>query len=236
MSAAVRLVLPPGVFRPPSDADLLATALGQHAPGADVLDLCTGSGVLAVTAGRTGARSVTAVDVSRLAVLAARLNGRLNGLRIDARRGDLYAPVTGERFDLIVANPPYIPAADDRLPSRGPDRALDAGRDGRLFVDRVIDGAREHLRPGGVLLLVHSSFNGIDRSLARLREAGLEADLAASRRGPLGPVVTGRAALLEERGLLAPGQREEELVILRGRQPRTRVSRLPAAVPAEPGR
>jgi release factor glutamine methyltransferase len=222
----VRLLLPPGVFRPPSDAHLLASVLCPHAPGADVLDLCTGSGVLAVAAARHGARSVTAVDISRRAVATARVNGRLNGRRIAARRGDLYAAVPGERFDLILANPPYIPAATPHPPGRGPKRALDAGLDGRLFVDRVLDGAREHLRPGGVVLVVHSSFNGVEASLERLRRRGLEADVAASRRGPLGPVVSGRAMLLEARGLLAPGQRHEDMVVIRGRRTYARVSRV----------
>ena len=226
-SPAVRLVIPPGVFRPPSDAHLLAAALRPHAPGADVLDLCTGSGVLAVAAARNGARSVTAVDVSRRAVATAWINGRLNGARIRARRGDLYHAVRAEHFDLIVANPPYIPAADERPAGRGPRRALDAGIDGRLFLDRVFDGARAHLRPGGTVLVVHSSFNGIERSLQQLRDAGLEADVAASHRGPLGPVVRSRAAVLEARGLLAPGQHDEEVVVIRGRRPRRMVTREP---------
>ena len=53
---------------------------------------------------------MTAVDVSRRAVLTVRFNARLNGVRVGARRGDLLAAVPGERFDLIVSNPPYLPA------------------------------------------------------------------------------------------------------------------------------
>lgn len=218
-TSAVRLIVPPGVFSPPSDAFMLAQALRPHAPGADVLDVCTGSGVLAVAAAGAGARRVTAVDVSRRAVFAARLNGRLNGHRIRTRRGDLFGAVAGERFDLIVSNPPYVPAAGDELPARGPGRALDAGRDGRLFVDRLLVEAPAHLRPGGVVLVVHSSVNGVDPSLERLRSAGLDADVAFRHRGPLGPVVTGRAPLLEQRGLLAPGQRDEDIVVIRGTAP-----------------
>lgn len=175
--------------------------------------------MLAVAAARAGARSVTAVDVSRRAVLAARVNGRLNGACVRSLRSDLFGAVDGERFDLIVSNPPYIPAAGDVLPPRGPQRALDAGRDGRLLVDRILAQAPRHLRPGGVVLVVHSSINGPGRSLERLREAGLEADVAFRQRGPLGPVVTSRARLLEQRGLLAEGQRDEEIVVIRGRRP-----------------
>jgi release factor glutamine methyltransferase len=196
---------------------MLADVLRGHAPGADVLDLCTGSGVLAVSAALAGARSVTAVDVSRRAVLTAQLNGLLNGRRIRARRGNLLDAVPGEQFDVIVANPPYLPAIEDD--PRGLLRATEAGPDGRLFVDRLIDRAPDHLRPGGVLLVVHSSINGVDPSLERLEQIGLEPDLAAAHRGPLGPILTERAPVLEERGLLAPGEREEDVVIVRGRVP-----------------
>jgi release factor glutamine methyltransferase len=196
---------------------MLADVLREHAEGADVLDLCTGSGILAVSAGLAGARSVTAVDVSRRAVATARLNGLLNGVRVRARRGNLLDAVPGERFDVIVANPPYLPAVADE--PRGLQRATEAGPDGRLFVDRLIDRAPDHLNPGGVLLVVHSSLNGVEPSLERIERSGLEPDLAASHRGPLGPILTERAAILEERGLLAPGEREEDVVVVRGRVP-----------------
>src|SRR5947209_2987455 len=100
----LRLRVLPGVFRPRSDARLLVETMvsARSAEGADVLDVFTGSGVLALSAARAGARSVTAVDVSRRAVATDRLNAALNGLRVDARRGDLFAPVGGRTFDRIV--------------------------------------------------------------------------------------------------------------------------------------
>src|SRR5687767_636669 len=157
----------PGVFRPISDTWLLADALDREAlpPGARVLDLCSGSGALAVRAALAGPREVTAVDVSRRAVAAIRLNAALNGVKVRARRGDLLGAVAGERFDAIVSNPPYVPAPSDELPARGPERAWDAGRDGRALLDRICAAAPDHLRPGGVVLLVHSSLLGVERSL-----------------------------------------------------------------------
>jgi release factor glutamine methyltransferase len=196
---------------------MLAAVLREHAPGADVLDLCTGSGILAVSAGLAGARSVTAVDVSRRAVATARLNGLLNGVRVRARRGHLLDAVAGERFDVIVANPPYLPAIEDD--PRGLQRATEAGPDGRRFVDELIDRAPHHLNPGGVLLVVHSSVNGVDPSLERIEHGGMEPDVAAAHHGPLGPILGGRAGILEQRGLLEPGERTEDVVIVRGRVP-----------------
>ncbi|MBS1868354.1 MAG: methyltransferase [Actinobacteria bacterium] len=219
MARSVRIITLPGVFQPHSDARLLAGAMRATgvAPGADVLELFTGSGAIAIAAAREGAREVTAVDVSRRALASAWVNARRNGARLRLRRGDLFAPVAGERFDLILANPPYVPGAGEALPRRGAARAWEGGGDGRALLDRLCDEAPAHLTPGGTLLLVQSSVCGEQATLERLRAAGLHAERVAATRGPLGPLMRSRAELLEARGLLAPGQREEELLVLAGR-------------------
>jgi release factor glutamine methyltransferase len=226
----MRIITLPGVFRPISDTWMLAEALRAQivSPRCSVLDVCTGSGALAVAAARRGARRVTAVDVSRRAVLTARINARLNGVRIRAARSDLFAALGDERFDLVVSNPPYVPARTDALPTSGPQRAWDAGRDGRALLDRVVDGAPAHLRPGGVLLVVQSDIIGVARTLERMRAAGLEPDVVLRRRGPLGPLMRERVAHLEAARLLAPGCREEDVVVVRARR-RTRRSRGPSS-------
>jgi release factor glutamine methyltransferase len=211
----MRLFTLPGVFRPRSDSWMLARALAHEGlpAGARVLDVCTGSGVLAITAAQRGAHA-TAVDVSRRAVLCARLNARLNGVRVRAVRGDLLAAVGGERFDAIVSNPPYLPG-DPELPRSGAQRAWEGGHDGRALLDRLCEQAPRHLAPGGVLLVVHSSLCGTDSTLDLLRAQGLRADVAVRRHGALGPLLRARAAELETRDLLAPGEREEEVVVVR---------------------
>jgi len=215
----VRLVTLPGVFRPISDTWLLADALDREplAPGARVLDLCSGSGALAIRAALGGPRVVTAVDVSCRAVLTIRLNAALNRVRVRALRGDLFGAVEGERFDAIVSNPPYVPAPTDELPTRGPERAWDAGRDGRSLIDRICDRARAHLRPGGTLLVVQSSLLGVEPTVEALRSGGLVVDVPVRERGPLGPLMGGRRAHLEAVGLLAPGRDEEDVVVVRAR-------------------
>ncbi len=219
----MRLVTLPGVFSPISDSRLLAACLRSEVrPGARVADLCTGSGLLAVVAALHGA-AATAVDVSRRAVLTARLNARLNGVSVRAVRGDLLAPLEEERFDVIVSNPPYVPAETDATPV-GLARAWVGGPDGRAVLDRVCEQAPRHLRPGGALLLVHSSVCGEQVTLDRLAESGLEAQVVARRRGPLGPLLAERAKELERRGLLEPGARSEELLVIRGRKPGTAMS------------
>ena len=215
----MRIMTLPGVFRPISDSRLLADcARKELSPAASALDVCTGSGAIAIAAARAGAGSVTAVDASRRAVLSARMNARLNGVAVRVLQGDLLEPVRGERFDLIVSNPPYVPALDQELPARGAARAWDAGLDGRVFIDRLCDEGPACLAPGGALLLVHSSVCGEGRTLELLQRRGLEADVVARRPGPLGPLMRERAGALEARGLLEPGQREEELLVIRGRR------------------
>jgi len=232
----MRIVVPPGVFRPRSDSWMLAHLVGrdERVPGSDVLDVCTGSGAIAIAAAQAGAASVAAVDVSRRAALAARLNARLNGVRVEAVRGDLFDALPGRRFDVIASNPPYLPAEREALPERGPQRAWDAGLDGRVVLDRIIAEAPRRLRPAGVLWLVHSSVCGVDRTLSRLQLAGLEPVVAESRRGPLGPLLEERAEQLEQRGLLRPGEREEEVVAIRATAPAPVPGPAPGAPRATP--
>ena len=196
---------------------MLADQIGRErlVAGTRVLDVCTGSGILAIAAARAGASRVTAVDVSWRAVVAARLNARVNGVRLRVRRGDLFEPVRGERFDLIVSNPPYIPSEDDELPRRGPRRGLDAGPNGRFFLDRICLSAREYLgarRLGASGALLDLLRAGDDRRVAP-RWPGRNGRVWQA--GALGPVVSRRASMLRARGLLGDDP-TERIVIVRG--------------------
>lgn len=219
----MRLLRLPGVFQPPSDAWLLADYLRRErlAAGATVLDLCAGSGMLAIAAALEGAACATAVDISRRAAAAIRLNALLNGVRVEALRGDLFAPVEDRRFDLIVCNPPYLPGDIRELPRRGLARAWEGGRSGRAFIDRIAASARDHLAPGGVLLLTYSTVCDEPQTLEAMRRGGLDPAVVVRQRGPLGPRLSARVDWLREQGLLFEGDEEEILVI-----------RAPAATPA----
>jgi len=208
-------VVLPGVFRPRSDTWLLARAACRQPAASRILELCAGPAYAGVAAARCHGAHLTTVDVSRRAVLNAWLNARLNGVRVRALRGDLFEPLAGARFDLILANPPYVPGPPP--PAAGQARGWDAGGDGRAVLDRICSAAAAHLAPGGTLLLVHSEVCGTAATLSAFSELGLRADVAARQRGPLGPLLQERRAELEARGLLAAGQHDEDVLVLRGR-------------------
>lgn len=211
----MRLLPLPGVFQPPSDAWMLADYLKRErlARAATVLDVCAGSGMLAIAAALDGAAAATAVDISRRAVLATKLNARLNGVRVEAVRGDLFAPLRGRHFDVIVSNPPYLPGEIAELPGRGLSRAWEGGPSGRAFLDRIAAEARDHLTPEGVLLLTYSTVCDEPKTLEALRAGGLSPTVVMRRRGPLGPRLRSRVDWLRSQGMLLAGDEEEILVV-----------------------
>src|SRR5690606_10179484 len=164
-----------------------------------VLDLCTGSGAIAVSlAKELPAARVVATDRSDAAVALARKNAERNGVgdRVEVRAGDLWEPVAGERFDLIVSNPPYV--ATDVIPTLSPEvrrepvLALDGGADGLAFYDRICPRAREHLEPGGVLVVEHG-YDQAEPVRARFEAAGLTSVTLVHDLGKNPRVTWGRA-------------------------------------------
>lgn len=211
------LLTPPGVYAPQGDSWLLAEAFREAAlrPGARVLDVGTGSGFLGVAAARAGAGSVVGIDVSRRAVLTARLNAWLRRIPMRVHLRDLQEFVPDRAFDVIIANPPYVPSRDVRPPHRGRARAWDSGHDGRALLDPLCERAPELLTPDGTMLLVHSALCGVDETLRRLRRSGMRPSVVSRVRQPFGPVLGSRTDWLESVGLITRGQRDEELVVIR---------------------
>lgn len=212
----------PAVYAPQADTWLLAAALRRAGipPGGAVLDVGCGSGVLSILAAKTRPRSITAVDVSWRAVMTTRIHTLLRGLSVRVEHGDALDRVAGRTFDLVLANPPYVPGPAE-VPCRGRDRAWDAGSDGRAVLDRLCAAAPLLLAPGGILLIVHSALSDVDKTLRQLRGGGLKAAVVDRAAVPFGPVLHGRRRQLERSGLIEPGQRTEELVVVRGDRPTT---------------
>ncbi|WP_194818386.1 HemK2/MTQ2 family protein methyltransferase [Nocardia sp. XZ_19_385] len=212
----MRLLRAPGVYRPQTDTWLLARAAADATLPADprVLDPCTGTGALALFAARAGAAEVVAVDVSRRAIMTAWANSRMHGLPIELIHGD-FTQVLGDRtFDVVLANPPYVPSPEP-VPAHGAARAWDAGGDGRVILDRLCAQLPTLLAPGGVALIVQSELCGSEQTMKLLRDNTLKAAIVARQTIDFGPVLHKRAPWLEAAGLIPPGCRYEELVVIR---------------------
>ena len=131
------------VFPPASGltGDYLATI--PEAPGARVLELCTGAGVTALRALRRGAREAWASDLVPRSVHFTRFNAALNDLSVTVVESDVYDGLGDETFDRIYAHPPYVPALAHEFDYR------DAGADGEQVTQRIVEGLAAHLRPRG---------------------------------------------------------------------------------------
>ena len=154
------------VLIPRPDTEVLveqARARAQALSAPRIVDLGTGSGIVAIMlAKRCPSAVLTAVDLSCSALAVARVNALRHGASVRFLEGDWYEPLGEERFDLIVANPPYVAEGDSHLAYDGlmfePQTALTdgvAGGDGMACIETLIDGARDRLLPGGWLLIEH---------------------------------------------------------------------------------
>jgi release factor glutamine methyltransferase len=176
----------PDVLIPRPETETLVEAaldlLRRPRAGGDppaILDLGTGSGAIAVTLAceRPDAR-IVATDASAAALALARANARRNGCegRIEFIRGSWYDAVPGKRFDLVVANPPYVAAGDAHL-GRGdlrfepPGALTDGSVDGLASIRAIVAGAPAHLVPGGALLFEHG-YDQAEAAAALLVRAG----------------------------------------------------------------
>ncbi|MDH4323689.1 MAG: peptide chain release factor N(5)-glutamine methyltransferase [Betaproteobacteria bacterium] len=165
------------VLIPRPETELLVE-LALRAKPASVLELGTGSGAiaLALKRHRPSAR-VVAVERSAAALAVAQRNAVKLGLAVEYRHGSWFDPVAGERFDVVVSNPPYVREGDPHLREGDvrfePRSALVGGADGLDSIRQIVVGAPAHLNPGGRLLLEHGL--GQDAAVRNLlREAGLE--------------------------------------------------------------
>ncbi len=213
------LLRPPGVYRPQDDTALLIDVMhrGGYATGRTVLDVGTGTGAVAIAAVRAGAASVTAVDLSFRSALATRLNSWLHRAPVAVHHGDLFAPVAGRRFELVLTNPPYVPSRTGMLPRHRKGRCWDAGPNGRYLLDRICDTAPTVVAEDGTLLIVQSELSGEDATLARLRAVDMDATVLARDRIPFGPILRAREPMLRARGLLRPDQHHEEILVIEAR-------------------
>ena len=187
----------PAVLIPRPETEVLIELALEVLAGraaADVVDLGTGSGIVAVSlALECPVATVSAVDLSPGALAVARNNAGRLGAKVDFHEGDWFAPLAGRRFDLIVSNPPYVAEGDPHLELNGlphePRLALtdqEPGGNGLACIRRIVADAAAHLKPGGWLLFEHGYDQGeASRNLlaaAGFKEAFTHPDLAGIAR------------------------------------------------------
>jgi release factor glutamine methyltransferase len=165
----------PSVLIPRPETELLVDLALQMNPSS-VLDLGTGSGAVALAIKHERPNcSVVAMDSDLSALVTAKRNAAKLNLAVDFRHGRWFEPVAGERFELIVSNPPYVAAGDPHLADLRyePRGALVSGPDGLDSIREIVTAVGAFLRPGGWLLLEHGK--GQDVAVrALLAAAGLE--------------------------------------------------------------
>ena len=210
------------VYRPQADTIMLVGALRRMSTlrGARVVDLCTGSGIVGVAAALLGAREVVAVDTEPTAVEATRALAERKGVgravtALHRRIADLSDPAYP--FDVITANPPYMPVPTDPSPHLhppGPSHCWDAGPDGRDVLDELCMAAPKLLAAAGTLLLVQSEVADIVQTRRKLHIAGMDTQLVDEALVPFGPVMAARASWLRTEGLMDPDSATERLVVI----------------------
>lgn len=169
----------PSVFNPkvPRTGEFFASQLGSRlvGPNSEILDMGTGSGVCAVFAAKSAGR-VVAVDINPAAVRCASINALMNGLdhKIELRHGDLFEPVRGERFDLILFNPPFIRGA--------PRNPRDSAWRSNDVAERFASGLAVHLKAGGSALVLLSTFGDGAAFLSEFQNQDFEVAVHAERR------------------------------------------------------
>ena len=221
-----RFALGDSVYAPQEDSFLLIEVMRVEAAaiaGRRVLDLCCGSGVIGIAAARLGAREVVAFDINPEAVRSTAVNAANAGVVVDARQGSIADALAAGPFDVVLSNPPYVPAPDGAagVVADGDDMtttAWDAGSDGRSVLDPLCRAVPDLLTPQGMCVFVHSETSGVDTTIAMLADGGITAETVTCGHIPLGPVLRERAGWLSRRGLLPPAAQTEMLAVVRGRR------------------
>lgn len=164
------------VYEPAADTELLVRSIRLR-QGERVLEIGTGTGVVAIHCAKHGCR-VTATDVVERALELARENAEQNRVDVDLREGDMFEPASG-RYDVIIFNPPYLPTAPEDLTHSDLDRALDGGPDGTRVTLRFLEQLNDFLTDEGRAYVVVSSL----QDMGRIEEEMHRRSLVARRRG-----------------------------------------------------
>ncbi len=171
----LKLIVHTSVYPPSEDSIMLANA-AEFAHG-NVLEIGCGSGIVSLCAASNPKNTVLGVDINQDAVQCAIKNAKNNQItNVHFIESDLFSSVEG-KFDTIMFNPPYLPTSHEERISGSINHAFDGGEDGRKIVDRFLDEFGNYQKPKGVLLLVQSSLNDLEKTITKLKKLGYQVDI-----------------------------------------------------------
>ncbi len=167
------------VYVPAEDSYLLADNL-EIESGQSVLEIGTGSGIVAMYASRLTDK-ITVTDINFDACQLAEKNFKDNCIEnIEILFGNLFEPVKNRKFDVILFNTPYLPTEDDEVIDDTINYAFDGGLNGRKVIDVFLNEVGNHLNDGGIVQMIQSSLSGNQETLDRFDELGFIAEKKAS--------------------------------------------------------
>ncbi|WP_405322130.1 HemK2/MTQ2 family protein methyltransferase [Methanobrevibacter thaueri] len=167
------------VYVPAEDSYLLAENL-EIKEGQSVLEIGTGSGIVAMYASRLTDK-ITVSDINFDACELARKNFEANNIEnIEILFGNMFEPVENRKFDVILFNTPYLPTEDDEVIDDTINYAFDGGLNGRKVIDLFLNEVGNHLNDGGIVQMIQSSLSGNEETLEKLDNLGFIAEIKAS--------------------------------------------------------
>ena len=166
------------VYIPAEDSYLLAENL-QIKKGQSVLEIGTGSGIIAMYASRL-TDNITVTDINFDACELARKNFEANNIEtIEILFGNLFEPVKNRKFDVILFNTPYLPTEEDEVLDDTINYAFDGGLNGRKVIDLFLNEVGNHLNDNGIVQIIQSSLSGNEETLEKLDQLGFVSEIAA---------------------------------------------------------
>jgi release factor glutamine methyltransferase len=169
------------VYEPAEDSFLLGENL-QIGPEDEVLEIGTGSGIVAIYASKL-TNKITVTDINYNAIELAEENFKINGIdNIEVLFGNLFEPVKNRKFDVILFNTPYLPTENEDILDDDLNYAFDGGSDGRKVIDLFLNEVKNHLKPKGKVQLIQSSLSDTKKTLDKLDSLGFVGEIAESER------------------------------------------------------
>lgn len=168
----------PEVYEPAEDTFLLAGNLDIKRSD-EVLEIGTGTGLITIIAAQRS-RKVVATDINKHAIKCTLKNTIANRTyNVELREGNLFEPVEGEKFNLILFNTPYLPTDEDEKLDSELNAAFDGGLEGRETIDQFIEHVKDYLKEEGRVQLVQSSLSDNEKTISKLEELGFDASITA---------------------------------------------------------